>query len=165
MDPDNVEIVVVDDERNAARVVSARNPPPQVVRPAPSPPPQAARGDQQPTAQRPVVYAQPMYAQQQPRQIVVVQPPRRSGFLDALATVDVGQAVKTLGGVIASFKPLPESPAPAPADHHDRVGIDLRNLAKHQTACFEHGKADERVRTLFNLLGDGLTFFTKAAAR
>jgi hypothetical protein len=163
MDPETVELVVVDDERNAARVVSARNPPPQRV-PAASRPTQAAVVYQQPAAARPVVYAQPSYAQQ-PRQIVVVQPPRRSGFLDALSTVDVGQTVKTLGGVIASFKPLPEAPAPAPADHHDRVGIDLRNLMKHQTASFEHGKADERIRTLFNLLGDALTFFQKAAAR
>jgi hypothetical protein len=167
---ENVEVYVVDDERNA-RVVSARNPPPQVVRqpPAQSRPVQAPMVYQQPTQARPV-YAQPAYGQPYgypaPRpQVVVVQSQRRPGFIDALSTIDVGQTIKTLGGVIASFKALPAPPTAAPPDHHDRVGQDLRNMMKYQAASFEHAKADERFRTLFNLLGDAATFFVKAAAR
>jgi hypothetical protein len=169
MDTDNVEVYVYDDERNASRVVSARQPHTQLVRQPPPARPTTYYPTQQAQQARPAPYptgySQP-YPYQAPRpQVVVVQSPRRPGIFDALSTVDVGQAIKTVGGVIASFKAPPAPPTAASPDNHDRVGQDLRNLMRYQAATVDHAKADERFRTVCNLAGDAVNFFIKAAAR
>lgn len=156
MDPNNVEVYLVDDERNAPpRVVDHRRLPVVVRQPQPVRPPQpypAAAAYPQPSP----VYGQPYPYAQRPPVVIVQQSRRPSALGPVLSTIKVGAVIKNVAGMLVAAQSLPEAPVAAGSDVHDRTGVDLRNLMKYEQAKAEHAKADERVRTFATALGDAV---------